>query len=273
MPTLPSNFSDVRLNINLTFGKGKGDLKRPLRDAIGLGIQNVGFRAAKNRQRKLQSNLQRDFAPVVERELQKMARDVARMGVGIANYRNPPDGTLSIDGPISSMMAGDSGPMTVASVTGEWAVRTKTYMKWKFKKYGTRKWFKNTGRLQDQLGKVGTYRSAYGPISIRFRPTNVNASSGAISTLGRSSGGQSTNIILGTLEVKPLRRLRLGDLPGIGEKASYNAGLLSPLADSIERKLTGRKGKYRPVIEPFLTYYMGRKIPNAVYRRLEKTLS
>lgn len=270
MLTLQSN--DITLNINLTFGK-KSSSKQPVRQAIGFGVQNVAFSSAKNRQRKLQKNIQRDFMPIVERELQKMARDVSRMGIGLANYRNPPDGVLSIDGPVSSIMKGNSGSMSISSVTGEWAVRTKSYMKWKFKRYGTRKWLKNTGRLQEQLGKVATYRSAYGPISITFKPTNLNASSGQLSTLGKSSGGQSTNIILGNLQVKPLRRLRMGDLPGIGEKATYNTSLLSPLADSIERKLAGRKGKYRPVIEPFLTYYMGRKIPNAVYRRLEKTLA
>lgn len=269
MQTLPNN--DVTLNINLHFGK-KGNSKKAVRDAVGFGVQNAAFRSAKNRQRNLQRNLQRDFMPVVERELQKMARDVARMGVGFANYRNPPDGVLSIDGPTSSLMRGQTGSMSIASVTGEWAVRTPTYMRWKFRNYGTRKWFKNTGRLQEQLGKVGTYRSAYGPISITFKPTNINASSPQISTLGRSSGGQSTNVILGELRVKPLRRLRMSDLPGIGERASYNASLLNPLADSVERKLTGR-GKYRPVIEPFLTYYMGRKIPNAVYHRLEKSLA
>jgi len=266
---LPSN-ENIRLNINFTF-KGKSDAKRESRQAIGMAISGVGFRAAKNRQRKLQANLQRDFAPIVERELQKMARDVARMGVGIANYRNPPDGVLSIDGAVASIMQGQSGPMSISSMTGEWAARTQSYMRWKYKKYGTRKWFKNTGRLQDQLGKVSTYRSAYGPISITFKP-NGNTRGGMASSLGRSAGGQSNKIMLGTLNVKPLRRLRMGDLPGIGQKAEYNRNLLAPLADSIERKLTGRK-KYRPVIESFLSYYMGRKIPNAVYRKLEKSLT
>ena len=262
--------NDVKLNINLPFGN-RGSAKQSLGDAIGMAVEQVGFRAARNRQRKLQANLQRDFAPVVERELMKMARDVARMGVGIANYRNPPDGVLSIDGPVAEAMRGQSGSMSISSMTGQWAVRTKPYMKWKFKKYGTRKWFKNTGRLQEQLGKVGTYRSAYGPISITFKPTSLRNTSGAVSSLGRASGGQSTNIMIGRLEVKPLRRLSLGDLPGIGQKASYNPSLMNPLAASVRNKLVGKT--YRPVIEPFLSYYMGRKIPNAVYHRLEKSLS
>jgi len=147
-------------------------------------------------------------------------------------------------------------------------------MKYKVRKYRTRRWFKNTGRLQDQLASIGTYRSAYGPISIRFTPTPL-ASPGGVSSLGRSGGGQSTRIMIGKLEVSPLRRINLNDLPGIGQKASYNPRLMNPLADSVEKKLTSRpkQGKYRPVLEPFLTYYLTRRIPNAVYRRLEDTLA
>lgn len=269
---MPSNLDDVTLNIKLVFGKSQ-DSKTKVRDALGFALGNVGFRAAKNRQRRLQSNIQRDFAPVVERELQKMARDVARLGVG--HSRNPPSGSLSIDGEVSSAMKGDSGSMTIASVTGKWAVRSDVYLRWKMRKYRKRNWFQNTGRLQGQLGKVSTYRAAYGPISIKFTPTNLSATSGALSRLGRSGGGQSTNVIIGKIEVRPLRRLTMGDLPGIGQQASYNPRLLSPLADSIERKLTGRPKQtgYRPVIEPFLSYYMGRKIPNAVYLKLEKSLT
>jgi hypothetical protein len=264
---------DVTLNINLRWSRQGRFEPNAAGRAFNVAIDNVGFRAAKNRQRRLQANLQRDFAPVVEQELQNMARDVSRMAIGLANPNNPPPGVLSITGRITRAMIGNSGPMTVASMTGTWAVRTKAYMKRKVRKYGTRRWFKNTGRLQEQLGSVGTYRSAYGPMSVKFFPSALQMA-GGVSSLGRSGGGQSRNISVGRLEVAPFRRLTLADLPGIGQQATYNPRLLSPLADSVERKLTGRaSSKYRPVIEPFLTYYLTRRIPNAVYRRLEDSLS
>ena len=261
---------EVQLNINFVLSGGK---KPGAREALGAAVENVGFKAARNRQRRLKANLQRDFAPLVERELQDMAKKISVMAIGLANPNNPPPGVLRIDGPISAAMAGQAGPMTVASMTGLWAARTKPYMKWKLRKYRTRKWFKNTGELQRRLRSSGTYRSAYGPVSIKFTPTSLTGRTSGLSTLGRSSGGQSTNIMIGRLEVNPLRRITAGDLPGIGEVARYNARLMNPLADSIEKKLSGRKGKYRPVLEPFLTYYLTRRIPNAVYRKLEDSLT
>lgn len=268
---MPNN--DITLVLDFRLGRTPKALPNLGERIVNMGIQNVGFKAARNRQRRLRANLHRDFAPVVERELQDMARKIASMAVGLANPNNPPPGILSIDGRISRAMLGNAGPMSIASVTGTWALRTKAYMKYKVKKYGTRRWFYNTGVLQKQLRNMGTYRAAYGPMSLRFTPTPLVAPS-AVSTLARSPGGQSTHIIVGKLEITPLRRISLSDLPGIGQRAGYSEKLLSPLADSVERKLTGRaKTSYRPVIEPFLTYYLNRKIPNAVYRRLEDSLA
>lgn len=268
---MPSK-DDVTLQLNLVWGKPKvvpNAASRP----VDLAITNIGFMAAKNRQRKLRANIQRDFVPVVERELQNMARDVARLGVGLANPNNPPPGVLSITGRISKYST-NTAPMNIGSMTGTWAVRTKSYMKRKVKKYRTRKWFKNTGRLQDQLKNVGTYRSAYGPIRVQFIPTSITGNTGGtVSSLGRSGGGQSRNIMIGRLEVTAFRRLSMSDLPMPGSQATYNERLMSPLADSVERKLTGKKGKYRPVIEPFMSYYMQRKIPNAVFLKLEDSLT
>lgn len=264
--------ADVTLNIDFTWGGAARFDPNTATRAITTAVNNVGVRVARNRQRKLQANVQRDFAPVVERELLDMARSVARMGIGLANFNNPPPGVLSITGRISRPMIGNSAPMSISSMTGAWAVRTDTYMRWKMRKHRTRKWFYNTGSLQRQMGKVGVYRSAYGPMSIKFTPTSLTGAA-RVAGIGRSSGGQSNNIMIGRLEVSPLRRLRLSDLPGIGQQAGYNERLMNPLAAGIRRKLVGRKDKYRPVIEPFLTYYMTRRIPNAVYRRLEDSLA
>lgn len=270
---MPSN-PGVTLQINLTT-KDQAKLSiNTTEKVISMAVKNVAFAAARNRQRKLKANIHRDFAPVVERELQNMARDVARLGIGLANPNNPPPGQLSIGGRVSKYMIGQTGPMAISSMTGTWAVRTKAYMKQKVKKYRTRKWFKNTGRLESQLRNVGTYRAAYGPVSVQFIPTSLTSErSSLISNLGRSSGGQSANIMIGRLQVSPMRRLSMNDLPGLGQKANYNERLLSPLADSVERKLAGRPGSYRPVLEPFLAYYMMRKIPNAVLLKLEDSLS
>lgn len=268
---MPSE-NDVRLTINLV-PKGTATLDRNLTNkAIGIAIGNVGFRIASNKRDQLAKNLQRDFAPIVERELSEMARMISTMAIGIGNPRNPPTGQLKISGRISQAMLGQAGPMSIASVTGKWAERSKVYLKSKFKKYRTRKWFYNTGQLQGKMAKLSTYHTAYGPMKLTFKPASFSKDT-VVSGLGRSSGGQSnTAIAVGKVEVTPLRRIDLGDLPGIGQPAVYSEKLMGRLPMSVRKKLSGRKGKYRPVIEPFLTYYLNRKIPNAVFLKLEDTM-
>lgn len=263
---------DLRLNIDFRFG-GPAKLEPNLGSRVAnMVIQNVGFRAGRQQQEMLKRNLYRDFMPIVERELQTMARDVSRMGIGLANPNNPPPGSLAITGRVAAAMVGNSGSMTIASVTGTWAVRNKTYMKSKFKHHRTRRWFQNTGKLKAILAKIGTYTSAYGPISVKFTPANL--SDVTTFAVGRSQGNQFRYIHTGNLSVTPLRRISLSDLPGIGQKAEGpNNRILGGLPADAKRKLTGRADKYRPVLEPFLTYYLNRKIPNAVYRKLEDTIS
>lgn len=238
---------------------------------MNYAVSNVGFRIAKNQQDQLRKNLQRDLGPIVDAELAKMARQVSTMAVGLANPNNPPQGMLAIDGRISKAMVGNSGPMKVGQVTGLWAERTKSYMKWKVKRHRTRRWFKNSGSLQAELGKRSRFKQAYGPIMVKFTPTRV--AQPTVLSLGRSAGGQSGFIETGRLEVRPFSRLSINDLPGIGQKAGYSANIIDRWVPQIRTKLKGHPNKaYRPIIEPFLTYYMRRKIPNAVYRKIEDSI-
>lgn len=238
---------------------------------MSYAVSNVGFRIAKNQQDKLKLNLQRDLGPIVDQELAKMARQVATMAVGLAQPNNPPQGMLAIDGRISRAMAGNAGPMKIGSVTGLWAERTKAYMKWKVKRHRTRRWFKNTGKLQGELGKRARFKQAYGPVVVKFIPVKIPEPQ--VLSFGRSAGGQSNFITTGRLEVRPFSRLSLEAIPQIGQKASYSPALISPWVGYIEDKLKGHPSKaYRPIIEPFLAYYMRRKIPNAVFRKIEDSI-
>ena len=163
--------------------------------------------------------------------------------------------------------------MQISSVTGPWKQRTKAYLKWKAKTYRTRRWFKNTGELQAALKQVGTYHQAYGPMAVKFIPTKVPQPS--VLNIGRSRGRPSNFIVTGRLELTVFQRLDTSDLPAIGQRATYSKKRLSGFADDIEQKLVGKdpNKKYRPVVEPFLTYYINRKIPNAVFRKVEKVLA
>jgi hypothetical protein len=235
-------------------------------------IQDIAFKAGERQRLNLSKNLRRDFAPIVERELSKMARQVATLALGLSGSTNAPTGSLKIDGQISKAMRANSSPMNISSVTGAWKERSKAYLKWKTKTYKTRKWFKNTGQLQSELKNTAAYHQAYGPMGVKFIP--ARGTQPTLSSLGRSRGRLSNFIVTGRLEVTVFRRLGLNDLPKIGEQATYSKKRLSGFADSIEKKLTGPDPKkaYRPIVEPFLTYYMNRRIPNAIFRKVEQSV-
>lgn len=235
-------------------------------------INDIGFQAGNLQRKKINKTIQSRLGIIVDKELNQMARGISNTIVGLAGSNKQPSGSIRITGKIARAMKGRSGPMTISSVTGIWRERSKTYLRWKSKKYRTRRWFKNSGELQSQLSKASTYKNAYGPMSAKFVPARIPQAS--LSSLGRSVGRPSREIVTGRIEVSVFSRLGISDLPGVGRKATYSKKRLSGFADNIERKLTGPNPKiaYRPVLEPYLTYYMNRKIPNAVFRSLEDSI-
>lgn len=268
---MPNN--DLNIILNFEFSPRPKTLRVKGEGVADFAVQSIAFRAGEKQKKQLGANLRRDFGPIIDRELNKMARQVSTMAIGLSNPNSSPSGTLKIDGPIARSMRGKTGAMSISSVTGQWRARSKTYLKWKAKTHRTRRWFKNTGELQAEMKQLGTYRQAYGPMAVKFIPQKIPAPT--ISNLGRSRGRPSNFLVTGRLEVTVFKKLGISDLPRIGQKATYSKKRLSGFADSIQRKLTGPDSgtKYRPVIEPFLTYYMNRKIPNAVFRKVEQAIS
>lgn len=269
---MPSN--NLNIILNFTFKPSPSVIPIKGDGVVNYVVQDVAFRAGAKQRKQLAGNLQRDFAPIVQRELHQMARQVATMAIGINGTNTAPPGSLKITGSIAQSMVGKAGAMKISSVTGEWRSRSKAYLRWKSKTHRTQKWFKNSGELQTELGQASTYQQAYGPMAIRFIPIK-GISAPTILDIGRSRGRPANTFITGRLEMAVFERLKISDLPGVGEQAGYSKKRLSGFADSIEQKLTGNNPKtnYRPLVEPFLTYYINRKIPNAVFRKLEQVIS
>lgn len=261
----------ISMALNFRFGKRATYTKEAGTNILNYVVEDIGFRASKKQQESLTRNLRRDLKPIVDYELTKMAQQVSRMAVGLSNPKNPPPGTLKIDGPTARAMRGKTGPMSISSVTGTWAIRNQHYMKKKFKKYRTGRWFKNTGKLQSELKNPSTFVNALGPFSVRFTPKKLKQPS--VLNLAASRGRPANRIATGRIELTVFGKLSLNDLPGISRKASYNENLLDMFSEDVSKKLAGpAQVKYRPVIEPFLTYYMRRKIPNSVFRKLEQSV-
>jgi hypothetical protein len=87
-------------------------------------------------------------------------------------------------------------------------------------------------------------------------------------------GRPTTKIGVGTVRVSVLSRISedmLSD-PGTRQPSAWNTGLFGYLQEDMERKLLNPSGFYRPFLEHFLSFYLTRAIPNAVFRRLEEAV-
>jgi hypothetical protein len=215
-------------------------------------------------------------------QLKDMGRKIASQAIGLGPYQRHPIGRLELEGPVSTaLLKADpyvSRPMNLSTATGDWRARTKEYLARKAKKFGHRKWWVNTGDLKTQLQTPSMWIGAYGPVRVFWRPEQITTgySQGSplfVSNLARGVG-RSYTISTGRIEMHILGRITREMLNDPDER-SYDSrfnGLLGSLPDDVERKLVNRGDPYRPVIEPFLTYYLNRRIPNAIWLAIEKSV-
>lgn len=248
-------------------------------------LTDIAFRAARGQQRNIQNQLEAKFAGIAMRELNNMGRKIASLGTGLGpSARHPAGGRLEIEGPVSQSFAraNPSGvaPMSISAVTGQWRARTEEYLRRKAKKFGHRKWWLNTGELRNQLKSGQMYLAAYGPVRVTFTPTRVESSrvaGGAFRRSNLATGvGRTYTIQTGTVKMTVLGNITSDMLAAPGQRAydSRMTGLFGRLPESVELKLLGRDSELPPrvLLEPFLTFYLNRQIPNRIWYELEKSM-
>jgi len=252
-------------------------------------LKDIAFKAAASQQRQLQNQLEAKFAGIARSELSSMARKINNLGIGLADtYRAPTGGSsnrqsnLTLEGPVSPAMLkanpSVTEPMSIQAVSGQWRARTQEYLQRKAKKYGHRRWFLNTGQLRDALKNPQMYISAYGPIRVSWKPKKISSQfleHGAtrFSNITRGAG-KSYTIQTGEIHMTVLGNITRNMLANPGER-SYDSrfnGLFGRLPEDVELKLQGRGEPYRVLIEPFLTYYLNRQIPNRIFYELERSI-
>ena len=282
------NVVTFTVNINPTHGGSRGAVKSEIEAATlklsNLIMNNVAFFMAEKQEKALTQNLQRTFATIVQKELARMGRQIKQFAVGIADksiltsrgYTNI-GGSLSITGVVSEAMQAFAGPVSLVSGTGPWPARSPKYLKERRKAGTGTKWFKQTGALGTYLANPNTYLNAYGPVSVKFTRDShspLNTSKVNVSTIRTGLPGRRTRKIgIGTVEVSALSRITsdmLGD-PGQKQPSAWKTGLFNYLDPKMESKLLNTEDRYRPFLEHFLSYYLTRSIPNAVFRRIEET--
>lgn len=255
-------------------------------------LREVAIATSKRTQENARRSLVTRIKSEIRREIIKMAQTISRFVVQPERAKGPSGiARMAASGVSQTMQTtlgrGMSGVgyYDVGRSNVNWRERSLAYMRWKKRKnYGT-DWFRNRGHLQRQLGRESTY-NGFGPIVVLFHPNRKQTPIGGnvnLTSTGRT-GRVSETYEVGRLEVIAMGRITAAMLPSL---ASGDVGDATPVGGQrISNLITGQRTReklsglstgegnspreYRPVIEPFVSYYLTRAIPNAVFLRAEK---
>lgn len=248
-------------------------------------VRDVALRTTDRFFKQARANLTRNVEADVRKEIAQMAHMVNKFLVqperatGPKGRITPANPTVSDTG----RQLGRTNYFDLESSNANWPERQLKYMKWKnAKSYGS-SWWKNTGALQKALSNENIYLNNFGPVVVTFSKVKNQQLETPNKTLPGRQGRTSESFTVGRLEVLTFGKVTPDMLPSL---ATGNVGDVTPkggntlsnlLPNDVGKKLSGassgemgRARQYRPVIEPFLSYYLTRAIPNAIYRRTER---
>jgi hypothetical protein len=269
----------VSRNNNQTLSVGPE--QSPLMTAVNYVIGDIAFKATNRQEKEIQAAIRGRFAGIAHQELSKMGQKITKYGVGVGPRSRYPATTLQIEGAVSNVMrkfaGGPHAPHAapVRQMMPMWRDRTRGYLERKRRKYGHNKWWLNSGQLRDALRNPSLYTSSYGPVSVKWIPHKKGNDpfTARYSTFARGRGRAITSLQVGRIELSILGRITTSMLAPPDQMAhnSARSGLFASMPEDIENKLLGRWGP-RVLVEPFLTYYINRQIPNRIFREIEKSL-
>lgn len=189
-----------------------------------------------------------------------------------------------------------------------WPKRRNRYVKkWKPMHGYPAKWWEATGDLARALKSEDLYLHAFGPVNVLFtRAKNQDKAKDAMSkSYIMSAGGESSSVDLqqsithagragrisaefqvGRLEVIAFGNITPRMLPALSHPKmdpAYAApndnsdGMVGLFPDDgpggVRNKLLGRQAQHRYAIEPFVSFFLTRAIPNAIWRRTERLIA
>jgi hypothetical protein len=256
-------------------------------------VNQVAVAAGKKVYTEARRALQRSVRKEVQREIGRMAMNIAR-STTVPDKRTGPYGPMSLFG--SDTLSEDGDSIRVSDTylntfgrqfTGfkrqdskiKWSKRTDKYMRRKQRDGFGGSWFKRTGELEDYLGNLGSdeYEAAFGPVTVLFTRLPSAATEGARLT-NTSAKGQvsSKTVAVGRLEVLVFNRITPAMMPGLATmdyRSNPQPGVGAAQLLSGDQAVKLQAGKQsRPAIDPFVSFYLTRAIPNAVWRRTERVV-
>lgn len=246
-------------------------------------VKNITFQYAEDEYKKLAGKIESTMAYDIQRELVHMTALFRAHITGSNGGTNSPAGSLTS---LSGAARYESLP--IKTLIPEWAPRVPSYLRYKQRKTGNRQWFTARGLSAKKDAaysglKINTtaklWTDAFGPIKVNFFKSA--ASSEAAST---KVDGQHVRVAVGTLKVYALTNITPEMLPALASgdartkySANGNPGLMG-LVRNVDPQMAYRldrrsqSGRYRPTLEPFLSYFLTAAVPAAVSTRLYKSV-
>ena len=281
---------DLGINFRVAVSAQK---KTPVKEQVkqGMGgfaryiVRDVALRTSDRYFAQARATLTRNVESDVRKEILQMATMIEKFLIQPERATGP-KGTLTPANKELSEAGSKLGRVNyfdLQSSNANWPERQLKYMKWKSAKDHGSSWWKNTGDLHTALSNANIYLNNFGPVVVTFQRTKDQSVKNPVKTLPGRQGRTSESFTVGRLEVLTFGKITPDMLPSL---ASGNVADVTPerggalanlLPEEVGRKLKGRSSgefgrakEYRPVLEPFLSYYLTRAIPNAIYRRTER---
>lgn len=288
----------AELNINFGFTSSAQTLSsdsRTIRAATNafarIIVEDVAYRAAVYGSTQAHKVLSGRLRQVVEAELATMAMTIGN-SVAITGRARGPQGVMSAHGQPSQTAVNRDWYRSLYNWNRnrtkiKWGKRNPEYLAWKQRNGHTDNWWEVDGSLSRYLGEPRTYTQAFGPIRVIVDPAkNQDRARQRLGRNAQITSSGMTGPATAEYEVAKVRVIALGnispqDLPSLrtenpdDAKPASGNGLASYLKNADERTklMTPAWGdkQQRHVLEPFLSFYLTRAIPNAVWRRIEQT--
>jgi hypothetical protein len=289
------------INVNPVKGSGQtsavkiSEVDKTLDNFKNLIMENVAFYMADKKEQLLVESLESRFTNIVERQLARMGRQINQLAVGIkdnaafSKTANPkvggakflrqatgPQGTLTFSGAVSKSMTGLMNPVKLSDGTGPWAARSEDYLRARKREGSGTAWFKRTGELGRYLANPSTYTQAYGGVRVKYTKYPRKTQLPNVVGISRGIGGRrAKSIRFGKVEVSVLGRITSDMLsdPGQRQPSAWHTGLFGALDDKQAVKLLNVEEFYRPFLGHFLSFYLTRVIPNAIFLQIEKVIA
>lgn len=275
------------ITLRFVFNRGQRTLDRKKWNAAS---RFVAKEIAMNMEDRYWNNMRFHIAKTVKadirREMAHLAQEYLRLIVGISGNNEGPRGKLQT---VSAPAYGDSN-FSSYSMNIAWDERSLDYLNRKRKEKGHTHWFEHDHVLKRTMGKAETWFDAYGPIEVQV----VRAKGGSLSQAEAAAAGhdpadrfsgaenRKVRVQVGTIRVFAMRSITPQMLPALATGRiddwapdGTTTGLIGRFPRDIQYGLAGNRKfvPYRHSVEPFLSFFLTRAIPNAVMRRLEVGLN